>query len=60
MSMIFENDKEELRFVLSSDYVAIWCQEETPKNKKIVDKILGFFDVFKKMDELEEFERNLK
>ena len=60
VAQYFEKDKEELRFALSSDYVALWCEEATRKNKEIVDKILGFFDVFQKMDELEEVERTLK
>lgn len=55
-----ENGEEELVFSVNTNYDCMFCKEKTPKNEAIIYKTIAFFDVFKRMDELEEFERNLK
>ncbi len=55
----YENGREELKIIVSSNYDCILCEEKNPKNDAIIYKIIAFFDVFKRMDELEEFEKNL-
>ncbi len=60
LAQYYENGKEELSFGVSTDYDCMLCKEKTPKNDAIIYKTIAFFDVFKRMDELEEFEKNLK
>lgn len=60
IAQYYENGKEELKFAVSSTYDTYLCKEQTQKNDAIIYKVIAFFDVFKRMDELEDFEKSLK
>lgn len=60
LAQYYEDGKEELIFSVSTDYDCTLCKEKTPKNDAIIYKIIAFFDVFKRMDELELFEKTLR